>query len=378
MITALLHVPVGFGVSAAFETAAVPFARWIGAAWACVLTLLFWYRVDLVANDRPISSARRVFELGYFVAWCAALGTLPLFLATVIGAAIVYTIGAIAGVTVQVPWGLLAFGCYALATLLASYGVLYRARRPRVAMLTVPIEGLSPEFDGYTLVQLSDLHIGAFTSAGLVARWVQKVEATRPNLVVYTGDYVTSGVAHHARIAEVMGQMKGADGSIAVLGNHDYFGEGEPLVTMLRDRGVTVLRNARTTITRGNASIEIAGVDDTWTRHADVEKTMRDFDGKTPLIVLAHDPSLFPDFARHGAALVLSGHTHWGQVGVPFLSKRINAATKVFRFSAGVYRENKSMLYVSAGLGTTGPPVRFGSAPEITVIKLRRSTAWLK
>src|SRR4029079_12076061 len=130
--------------------------------------------------------------------------------------------------------------------------------------------------------------------------------------------------------------------------------------------------NARHTLSRG---LEIAGVDDTWTRRADVTEAMRGFDDARPLIALSHDPALFPDFARRGAALVLSGHTHWGQVGVPFAAQRYNLARRVFRFSAGLYRERGATLYVNPGLGTTGPPIRLGSAPEITVFTLRRSEA---
>ena len=89
-----------------------------------------------------------------------------------------------------------------------------------------------------------------------------------------------------------------------------------------------------------------------------------------PLIALTHDPSLFPDFARRGAALVLAGHTHWGQIGVPFAAERYNFARRIFRFSAGLYRDGDSVLYVNPGLGTTGPPVRLGSPPEITLLIL--------
>jgi len=88
--------------------------------------------------------------------------------------------------------------------------------------------------------------------------------------------------------------------------------------------------------------------------------------------VLSHDPQLFPVLARGGAALVLSGHTHWGQIAIPFLPERFNLSRLSYRYHAGLYREGPSTLYVSPGLGTTGPPIRVGAPPEITVLRLRR------
>jgi predicted MPP superfamily phosphohydrolase len=155
------------------------------------------------------------------------------------------------------------------------------------------------------------------------------------------------------------------------MGNHDYFGDGEPLIRMLREGGVTVLRNEWTTIERDGSRVTLAGVDDTWTRRADVARSLKGRDASLPVIALAHDPALFPKLARAGASLVLSGHTHWGQIAAPFLATRYNISRLSFRYHAGMYREGGSTLYIHPGLGTTGPPIRIGSPPEITVLRLR-------
>jgi predicted MPP superfamily phosphohydrolase len=157
------------------------------------------------------------------------------------------------------------------------------------------------------------------------------------------------------------------------MGNHDYFGDGEPLVTLLGAGGVKVLRNESTVIERGGDRLVLAGVDDTWTRRADVKKTLDGAERDLPMVALAHDPRLFPALARGGASLVLSGHTHWGQVAVPFAASRLNVSRMSFRYHADLYREGASTLYISPGLGTTGPPIRVGAPPEITVITLRRA-----
>ena len=132
-----------------------------------------------------------------------------------------------------------------------------------------------------------------------------------------------------------------------------------------------MLRNERVTLERGDASLELAGVDDTWTRKADVAKTMAGLDRARPTLVLAHDPQLFPAIAAAGGHVVLAGHTHWGQVAVPFLATRFNMSRLTYRYHAGLYREGASTLVIHPGLGTTGPPIRLGAAPEITIVRLR-------
>jgi predicted MPP superfamily phosphohydrolase len=189
--------------------------------------------------------------------------------------------------------------------------------------------------------------------------------------VALTGDYVTHGDAFHEDIAAVLAAMHGRDGAVAVMGNHDYFGDGERLVTLLRGRGVRVLRNQRHEVCRGGGAITLVGVDDTWTRRADVARSLEGCASGAPIVALAHDPRLFPELARRGAALVLSGHTHWGQLALPFLATRYNLSRLSYRYHAGLYRENDAVLYVSPGLGTTGPPLRLGAPPEITLLTLR-------
>lgn len=349
-----------------------PFPALLALAGALVPVALFRGRLGLVRHDRPISGLRRALELLYFTHWCGAVAGALLYMVSGACLLAVALAASAAGAEAPVGPGALAAGCYGLGLALAAYGVGFRARRARVRRIEVQVAGLPSALDGYRIAQLSDLHIGGLLSERAAARWVRAANAERPDLVALTGDYVTNGVAFHGAIADTIAGLHARDAVVAVLGNHDYFGDGEPLASLLRARGVVLLRNERHTVRRGGASLEIAGVDDTWTRRADVDRTMRGWDGARPLIALSHDPALFPDFARRGAALVLSGHTHWGQVGVPFAAARCNLARRVFRFSAGLYREGASTLYVNPGLGTTGPPVRFGSPPEITVFTLRR------
>lgn len=369
--TALVHLVFLAAASELLDRLGIPYPTAIALALTIALVALLRHRLDLLAHDRPISAARRGLELLYFTHWCGVVAGSVLYL---LGGALLLlatTLGRWTGEDAPLRHGSLFLAAYGGGLFLATYGVWIRSRRTRVRTLEIPVTGLDPAFDGYRIAQLSDLHVGSLLSKRRALRWVKIANRQAADLVVCTGDYVTSGVCFHEDIADVIGGLCGRDGVIAILGNHDYFGLGEPLISLLPERGVVLLRNQRHTLARGGATLEIAGVDDTWTKRADVERCMEGWSGASPLIALTHDPALFPDFVRHGAALVLAGHTHWGQLGVPFASERWNLARRVFRFSAGLYREGGSTLYVNPGLGTSGPPVRFGSAPEITVFVLR-------
>jgi hypothetical protein len=326
-------------------------------------------RLRRARADRPIARWRVLLvEEPWYAHWCALVLTLPVF---VISALVISSLRALGAESVSL--GAAALVTYGAALVLSIYGVVIRRRWVRVRTIDVPIAGLHRAFDGYRIAQLSDLHIGGLWPRESAARWARLVRELDVDLVALTGDYVTSGQAFHRDIAAVLGDMRGRDGVIAVLGNHDYFGDAEPLVVLLRERGVIVLRNEHLSITRSGEAITIAGVDDTWSRRADVARALAGRDARAPLIALAHDPQLFPSLARGGARLVLSGHTHWGQVAVPFAPTRFNLSRLSYRYHAGVYREDGAVLYISPGLGTTGPPVRLGAPPEITVLRLRSS-----
>jgi predicted MPP superfamily phosphohydrolase len=253
----------------------------------------------------------------------------------------------------------------------AGYGVTLRRWFFVVRRIDIPVRGLDPRFDGYTIAQLSDLHIGAFHPLWWGQRWARAANANAADAVVVTGDMVTSGVAFHEDIAELVGGLRGKDGVYVIMGNHDYFGEGEPLVSLLRARDVHVLRNEGVVLERDGARLFLAGIDDTWTKRADLDAALRERPEGVPTVLLAHDPERFGAAAERNVALVLSGHTHGGQVAFPFLGRWINASRLAHEFHIGLYEKGDSTLYVSGGLGTTGPPVRLGVAPSMALIRLR-------
>jgi len=254
----------------------------------------------------------------------------------------------------------------------AAGAVLSLHQRPRIRRRDVEIEDLPQAFDGYRIVQISDLHCGPFASGRRVAGWVTAANRLQPDLIAVTGDLIASGSAYIETVAGALGGLRAPDGAFASMGNHDYFGDGEAMVAALEGAGLTVLRNSGLELRRGDAAIYLAGVDDTWSRRHDLARALAARPSGMAAVLLAHDPVLFPDAAERGVDLVLSGHTHGGQVAVPLLARKLNLARLMTQFTNGVYRSGSSTLYVNRGLGTTGPPVRVAVAPEIAVLTLRR------
>lgn len=368
--TAVSHAPFALWAWLVLARAGAPCAPLLSLSISAALVWLLRGRLRRLRSDQPVPNLRlRLVEEPYYAHWCAALLS-SFFLVPLLLALFSHALFAgAAGLLTRVAWASLS--AYLGALLISSYGVMIRRRWVRVREVDVDVAGLGASFDGYRIAHLSDLHIGGLCPRSVGERWADRVRALDVDLVALTGDYVTHGDAFHDDIAAVLSAMRAKDGTVAVLGNHDYFGDAEALVDKLRARGVTVLRNESLSLQRGAHAITIAGVDDTWTRRADVGRAMRDRVIGDPVIALAHDPKLFPALAKAGASVVLGGHTHWGQIAVPFLATTLNLSALSYRHHAGTHRIGGAVLYVSPGLGTTGPPVRLGAPPEITVLRLR-------
>ncbi len=270
-----------------------------------------------------------------------------------------------AGMPMSATWGLAG----TIALVLGADAVL---GRPRLRRRVVRVEGLPPALDGYRIGQISDVHCGPHVSEERVSSWVSRLNALDLDLVTVTGDLITHGSSHVEAVARALGGLRAKDGAFACMGNHDYFTDGEHLVRALERGGLTVLRNRGVVVRRGDARLYVAGVDDTWTSRDDVERALAKRPEGVPTVLLAHDPDLFPQAQTHGVELTLSGHTHGGQLGVPGV-RRLSLARFITRWTAGLYREGRSWLYVNRGVGTTGPPARLGAPPELAVITLRRA-----
>lgn len=282
-------------------------------------------------------------------------------------------------------WVLVAFGAsvaepavtaavlaYGFSAVLAAWGVWVRRRLVRVAFVDVPIPGLAPDLDGYRIAHVTDLHIGGYDGKHRGFEWAARANRLSPDLVAVTGDLVTVGAGYYEDAAEVIGAFEAKDGVFVSLGNHDQWRPDE-LTRLICSKGPAVLRNASHTVKRGEGALVIAGIDDWSTGRDDLPRALQDRTPGAPTILLSHYPEFFPEAARLDVDLVLSGHTHGGQIGVPFVARRVNLASLTRTLPIGLHARGTSRLYLNPGLGTTGPPVRLGVPPEIALLTLRRA-----
>jgi len=241
-----------------------------------------------------------------------------------------------------------------------------------VAEVPVELERLPPQLGGFTIVQLTDIHIGALIGHRFIDQIVEKTNALRPDLIVITGDLVDGKVPELRRHAEPLGRLQARHGVYFVTGNHEYYSGVDPWLAFLERLGIRVLRNERIAIGDGAVSFDLAGIDDA-TAHkfgnghgADLERALRGRDPERELVLLAHQPKAILDPAAAQVGLQLSGHTHGGQIW-PF-----NHLVPLQQpYVAGLHRHGpNTQIYVSCGTGFWGPPMRLGAPAEITKIVL--------
>jgi predicted MPP superfamily phosphohydrolase len=367
-ITVAMHVPVALGVTELGRRLHWTAPALIGWVWAALGAAMFLGRARASIPDRKRhAGVIRFVDVPYFIHWCASVWTL---IPSVVATLLAPLVDLARGVPVALPWGVYEWA-YLSGLAISAYGILVRRRWFRVVEREARVPGLDPRLDGLRIAHLSDLHIGALTPRDWGMRWADAAAARGADLAVVTGDMVTSGTDFHGDVAAVVGALRARMGVFVSMGNHDYFGDGEPLITLLRDKGVRVLRNEGVLLDRAGAAIWLAAIDDTWTRRDDVASAMRGRPEGAVALLLAHDPDSFDEAADAGADLVLSGHTHGGQIAVPFVARAANLASFTHRYILGFYRRGRALLYVHPGLGTTGPPIRVGVAPEDTILVLR-------
>src|SRR4051812_2243931 len=193
---------------------------------------------------------------------------------------------------------------------------------PRVSEHEVRIAGLDPRHDGVRIAQLSDIHVGNLTPPSHIRAAISAANSAKPDLILLTGDYVCW---KRSEVAQAQDQLAGLEAPrvLAVLGNHDYFVWGAGVRSALERNGYEVLRNQTTVSTVRGAPLAVVGIDDPVTRHDDLDAAFAGAPPDVPRVVLCHGPDRAPAIAARGAALVLSGHTHGGQIFVPGITDRL-------------------------------------------------------
>jgi uncharacterized protein len=261
-------------------------------------------------------------------------------------------------------------GGVGLVTGSATYGAVYERHQLTRTDTELAVSGLPPALEGLRIGLITDVHHSATVSAEDVTRAVETLRAAQPDVMVLGGDYVTYGDRHFVGpVAERLSPLAYAPlGSFAVLGNHD---DDREMPAALTAKGFTVLRDQRTTIEARGERLDIAGIR-FWTRRSSEIATVLRGSGETVLL-LAHDPRRLTEAAALDVQLVLSGHTHGGQVLLPGVGA---IAGRKFPVLSGLGRRDNTALFVSRGVGTVYVPVRFNCPPEVAVLTLRRQSGF--
>jgi predicted MPP superfamily phosphohydrolase len=237
--------------------------------------------------------------------------------------------------------------------------------------------------DPVRIVHLSDIHIGHNLSAAELRTFVERVNVIEADLVCITGDIIDAPHVDYARYLPILGELRARAGVVAILGNHDHRAGADEVVTALRRwTPFRVLRDEADTIEIGETRLHVIGLDDRgrdWDRGIASDDRLRDLIQAAPCgvpsILLVHRPDIFPQAATGGIALTLSGHTHGGQLALPWKhGRRINLADFITQFPRGFYEHEGRFLYVSCGLGVTGQRIRLFTPREIGVLRLREAT----
>lgn len=241
---------------------------------------------------------------------------------------------------------------------------------PDVLRVPVRLRNVDPAFRGFRVAVVSDIHLGPLAGRAHTERIVDMINETGPDLVAIVGDVVDGSVAELGPAAAPLGDLTAREGSFFVTGNHEYF--VDDTLEWLREMerlGIHPLRNENTTIRRGGAVVNLAGVNDLAGERVsdgpDFDRALAGVSAAGPTVLLAHQPVLVEEAAARGVDLQLSGHTHGGQMW-PFhyLVRAVQPSL------AGLSTVDDTQLYVTRGAGYWGPPVRIGAPPDITVLTL--------
>ena len=259
------------------------------------------------------------------------------------------------------------------ALLLAGFGISQAIRVPQVKRIEVSIPGLSPDLDGYRMVQLTDMHISRLFTAAWARAVVEKTNALDADLIVITGDLIDGSLDIRREDIAPLADLKARHGVLTVPGNHEYFFDVERWLAHFSELNMRVLANEHAVIERGEGRLVIAGVTDLSARFAgavepDLERALHGAPAAAPVILLDHQPHMAQRAAKRGVALQLSGHTHGGMVrGLDRLVARANNG-----YVSGFYQVGEMQLYVNNGTGLwPGFALRIGVPAELTLFTLR-------
>jgi len=249
-------------------------------------------------------------------------------------------------------------------------------RWKRTRLLTpevpVPVRGLSAAFSGYRIALVTDLHCGRVVPRWWLEQAADRCVALAPDLVVLGGDFVSHALRDLDGLDEIISRFQAPDGVVAVLGNHDHWIGAEAVTTVLERGGAELLLNRHRMLQRGDATLAVAGVDDFAHGAVQPEDALRDVAADVPRVLVSHNPDLI-EYLPAGLRVdvMLSGHTHNGQLHWPLIGPLTVPSQFGRRYLHGLLEHRGTWLYVSAGVGSGAVPFRWSNPPELPIVCLR-------
>lgn len=269
--------------------------------------------------------------------------------------------------------------------LVSGYGALLGRHRFRIEEFDLPIAGLSSDLSQFSIVQLTDIHVGPFMPAEELARYVEAVNRLGPDLIVLTGDFVSSTVDEVAPCVDTLAGLKARYGIFACMGNHDLYARaGGELSQRFADMGARMLRNEAASVRLKGTALNILGIEDLRSGRPNLRRALKtaDSDPGEVRVLLSHRPEAFPTAARNGIDIVLSGHYHGGQIKLAPEPDALSIASLMTPYAEGLFHlpsdsnssaAKGSLLFVGRGIGITGLPIRINCPPQIAHLILKKA-----
>jgi len=255
----------------------------------------------------------------------------------------------------------------------SAYGAIQAADRFVIERVDIPLSNLPDALVGLRIIHLTDIHVGPFMTEERWREYVRVVNRLEPDLIVLTGDYVASSSQSAIPFVRGAAELRARYGVFGSIGNHDLFTEAVPLlIEGFARHGMKILLNEQVWLRIEGARLNLMGIDYVGHSGQGFAKAVRGLRVEGPSLLLSHQPNVFPQAAARSIDLTLSGHTHGGQMVADLAGWQLSPARLITPYVAGLFEQQGAKLYVSRGLGTTGPPIRLNAPPEITVIRLVR------
>ncbi|WP_445354104.1 metallophosphoesterase [Microbulbifer sp. EKSA008] len=272
-------------------------------------------------------------------------------------------------------WRITFIVLFCIGLLLAVWAFIVEPASFRINEDDIVVDAWPKECNGLRVAILADLHVGSpYKGRKSLQNLVEAVNKSQPDLILLPGDFVIQGVVGGKFVrpedaAGILKELKAPMGVFAVLGNHDWWLDAARVEQSLESQGISVLEDKSVSLVSSECKLRLVGISDFWEGPHDVKKAMQGIDEGETILAFTHNPDIFPELPAE-LSLTIAGHTHGGQVYLPFIGRPIVPSSYGQRFAIGHIVEGDKHLYVSPGVGTSILPVRFLVPPEVTVLSI--------